>query len=473
MEFFGQLLSDNPYFSAGAGLLGVGAALAVLRQGALRGLFLLQRRYLTTVEITSRDPAYQWTTQWLAHQALSSGNHFTVTANVRSRPRALTGTASIDGSGSGTKAGFSSSQWNLSPAPGIHFLRWRGAWIRVQRERERGALLDLSTGQPFETITLTTVGRRPVLFTALLADARALVASQETGRLLIYTSWAGEWRPFGNGRRPRRLDSIILGTGVKERLVDDVREFLASAAWYEERGIPYRRGYLLWGPPGGGKSSFVQALASELGYSICLLNLAEGSLTDDRLHHLLNVLPERSILLLEDIDCAINNRCVGGDDVETLGNPPMSSLNGRHHLSNPSPHHLPPRVTLSGLLNALDGVASAEERLIFMTTNYRERLDPALIRPGRVDVQQHVGLAEEGQLRALYARFYPQHVHLAEMFATRVAPLCLSPAAVQGHFIRHKGDPLGAATEEVIIDEPGNTDCKGDESIQHRKKKHQ
>lgn len=151
----------------------------------------------------------------------------------------------------------------------------------------------------------------------------------------------------------------------------------------------------------------------------------------------------------------------------------MGSPRGRHPSGIPS-HHPGSRVTLSGLLNALDGVASAEERLIFMTTNYRERLDPALIRPGRVDVQQHVGLAEEGQLKALYTRFYPQHAHLAAMFATRVAPLRPSPAAVQGHFIRHKGDPLGAATEEIIMDEPGNMYCKeDDESIQHRKETHQ
>jgi chaperone BCS1 len=73
-------------------------------------------------------------------------------------------------------------------------------------------------------------------------------------------------------------------------------------------GIPYRRGYLLYGPPGSGKSSFIQALAGELGYNICLLNLSEPGLTDDRLNHLLGNTPERSILLLEDVDAAFNQR---------------------------------------------------------------------------------------------------------------------------------------------------------------------
>jgi mitochondrial chaperone BCS1 len=78
-------------------------------------------------------------------------------------------------------------------------------------------------------------------------------------------------------------------------------------------GIPYRRGYLLYGPPGSGKSSFIQALAGELGYNICILNLGERALTDDRLNHLLSNAPERSILLLEDIDAAFTSRKLQDD----------------------------------------------------------------------------------------------------------------------------------------------------------------
>lgn len=73
-------------------------------------------------------------------------------------------------------------------------------------------------------------------------------------------------------------------------------------------GIPYRRGYLLYGPPGSGKTSFIQALAGELEYNICILNLSERGLTNDRLNHLLTNLPERSIILLEDIDAAFAKR---------------------------------------------------------------------------------------------------------------------------------------------------------------------
>ncbi|XP_043541418.1 mitochondrial chaperone BCS1-like, partial [Chiloscyllium plagiosum] len=118
-------------------------------------------------------------------------------------------------------------------------------------------------------------------------------------------------------------------------------------------GIPYRRGYLLYGPPGCGKSSFITALAGELEYSICLMSLSDRSLTDDRLNHLLSVAPQQSIVLLEDVDAAFVNRDLAKE--------------------NPTRYEGMGRLTFSGLLNALDGVASAEARLVFMTTNHLDR----------------------------------------------------------------------------------------------------
>lgn len=85
------------------------------------------------------------------------------------------------------------------------------------------------------------------------------------------------------------------------------------------QGIPYRRGYLLHGPPGSGKSSFIQALAGSLSYDICLLNLSERGLGDDKLNHLLSNAVERSFVLIEDIDAAFNKRVQTSEDgLETI-----------------------------------------------------------------------------------------------------------------------------------------------------------
>merc|ERR1711925_59540 len=96
--------------------------------------------------------------------------------------------------------------------------------------------------------------------------------------------------------------------GVGEGIVQDVTEFVNSVSWYRDRGIPYGRGYLLHGPPGCGKTSFITALAGELEYSICVLNLSDRSMSDDRLQHRLADAPENSIILLEDIDAAFVSR---------------------------------------------------------------------------------------------------------------------------------------------------------------------
>lgn len=128
------------------------------------------------------------------------------------------------------------------------------------------------------------------------------------------------------------------------------------------------------------------------------------------------------------------------------------------------------RVTLSGLLNCLDGVTSTEARILFMTTNYLDRLDPALIRPGRVDVKEYIGYCSKHQLGKgfggsgykvcvvplskifvslgdMFLKFYPEaNELLAAKFVEGAVSLGkkLSPAAVQGHFLFFKGQPHAA-----------------------------
>jgi len=104
----------------------------------------------------------------------------------------------------------------------------------------------------------------------------------------VYKSWGAEWQPFGRPRLRRRLASVILSEGKAEAIREDFTRFLGSRKWYVDRGIPYRRGYLLHGAPGSGKTSFITALAGELGFDICVLNLGEAGLTDDRLAHVLS-----------------------------------------------------------------------------------------------------------------------------------------------------------------------------------------
>jgi len=162
-----------------------------------------------------------------------------------------------------------------------------------------------------------------------------------------------------------------------------------------DKGVPYRRGYLLHGPPGTGKTSFTQAIAGALKLNICYLNLSNGNMDDDGLNRALNNAPSQSIILLEDIDGIFVAR---------------ESVNqGRDG-----------GVSFSGLLNALDGVRSQEGRILFMTTNHREKLDPALMRPGRADFHAYLGNASFNQMKGLFLRFYSGHEKMANQFAQKL-----------------------------------------------------
>lgn len=180
-------------------------------------------------------------------------------------------------------------------------------------------MVDLKKGSPWESVVLTTLSRDRGVFNQLLNEAKQMAVDLQGGKTVVYTCWGLEWRPFGQPRRKRPLNSVVLDHGIKEKILADVKTFLAASNYYYDRGImqsphsdlpgiPYRRGYLLHGPPGSGKTSFIQALAGELDYNLCILNLSERGLTDDRLHLIFSIIPERCIMVLEDVDTAFSGR---------------------------------------------------------------------------------------------------------------------------------------------------------------------
>ncbi|KAH7889400.1 BCS1 N terminal-domain-containing protein [Phlebopus sp. FC_14] len=428
-----SILGDNPYFQAGFGLMGVGVGLTVLRQGIVFGSTALRRRLLVSLEVNNKDRAYEWFLAWMAHSASAASHGRTSSSWLRSHQ------LSVETAYEQRSNGSSSALFRLVAGPGVHWFKYRGAWMQMKRERETRSM-QLMSGTPWETVTLTTLSRDRNLFSQLLAEARDLAMKDQEGKLVIRTAWGIEWKPFGQPRRKRPLHSVVLDPGVSESVEQDIRAFLQRRQWYADRGIPYRRGYLLHGPPGSGKTSFIQALAGSLSYDICLLNLSERGLADDKLNHLLTNAPERSFVLIEDVDAAFNKR------VQTSEDGYQSS------------------VTFSGFLNALDGVASGEERIIFMTTNHIEKLDPALIRPGRVDLSVLLDDASSIQARTLFTRFYGESEgisaeeldymarHLEELVATEMREgRRISMAALQGLFIRNgPGDAMRECRELFV-----------------------
>jgi len=397
-----EWLMGNPYFTAGFALGGVGIATSLLRTSTSSLQSVLRRQLVMSLEIPSKDYAYQWVMQFLVNQRVHSARHLGIET-----------TYSKDVSGRQHVA------FDFVPSPGRHWIRYKGTFIKMERERQIKTV-DMSTGSPWETLTLTTLAWRPHLFAELLEEAKLAALAREEGKTIIYKDRGPEWQTFGTPKRIRPFDSVVLHGDAAEQIYTDVTEFLASHIWYLDRGIPYRRGYLLHGPPGCGKSSYVMALAGRLGYNICVLNLGDPGMTDDRLQHLLAVVPPRCLVLLEDIDFAVA---------------PSTPA------ANSGPYAGSTRVSFSGLLNALDGVVATEERIVFMTTNHFQALPRALIRPGRIDVNAYIGLASPGQLVQMFSRFFPGEVEKAEQFAVLCEGENLSMAEVQGYFMFFKNQP--------------------------------
>lgn len=248
---------------------------------------------------------------------------------------------------------------------------------------------------------------------AFLQAAIDTRAARETDTLSVYIPnpfHGGDWMRARLGSR-RPLASVVLKAGQGEALLADLERFFDSRERYAQLGIPWRRGYLLYGPPGTGKTSLVTALASELHLNVCTLSLASPIVTDEKIHTLLASVPQRSLLLIEDVDAFFRERDAA---------------------------HAQVKLSFSGFLNALDGVATQEGTVLFMTTNHVERLDPALIRAGRIDERVELGYADEEQLRRLYRKFHDDAA-AAEAFAREKAGQNLAPAAVQGELMRRFG----------------------------------
>ncbi|KAJ3835623.1 mitochondrial chaperone BCS1 [Lentinula raphanica] len=417
---------DNPYFQAGFGLMGVTVILGGLRKFATFADVFLRRRLLVQVEINNKDRAYPWLLSWMAHQNQIQQSARRRSASLLSKSHRLSLETTVEQHQNGS----SSVSFNLVAGTGMHWLKYRGAWMQVVRERDTRSM-QMMSGSPWETVTITTLSQDRDIFPQLLAEARDLAMRGQEGKLVIQTPWGTEWRPFGLPKRKRPLHSVVLDNGIAASIENDLQSFLS-------RRIPYRRGYLLHGPPGSGKSSYIQALAGSLNYNLCLLNLSERGLGDDKLTYLLSTVPERSFVLIEDVDAAFNKR------VQTSEDGYQSS------------------VTFSGFLNALDGVASGEERIVFLTTNHVERLDPALIRPGRVDFTQYVGDATPTQAQTLFERFYGtepvETIDVGQSLHDLVEEEIkngkrISMAALQGLFIRnHDAQSALAACRQTFLE---------------------
>ncbi|KAI9087586.1 hypothetical protein K1719_011366 [Acacia pycnantha] len=193
---------------------------------------------------------------------------------------------------------------------------------------------------------------------------------------------------------PATFDTLAMEPEKKKEIIEDLLTFSKSKDFYARIGKAWKRGYLLYGPPGTGKSTMIAAMANLLGYDVYDLELTAVK-DNTELRKLLIETTCKSIIVIEDIDCSLDltgqrkkkSEIASDDDLDKV-NADLGRKEAKEDGSSSSS-----KVTLSGLLNFIDGIwsASGGERLIVFTTNYVEKLDPALIRRGRMD--KHIELS--------------------------------------------------------------------------------
>ncbi|KFY30753.1 hypothetical protein V493_01699 [Pseudogymnoascus sp. VKM F-4281 (FW-2241)] len=478
----------------------------------------LQHYLMSTADIRIDDEMYNYVMGWVTQQKFSQANRrFIASTNINSRSwllwyenredeRDREGVDDIDENGIPI-AKHRHRKLRYTPGLGTHIFWYKGRLMVFRRSApsSRG-YVPISER---EEISISSFGRDPTKLKELLNECRKLFLDSDEDKTVIFrggnkpgtmseTAWVRS-----TARVSRPMSTVVMDESTKADLLADMRDYLHphTQRWYWNRGIPYRRGYLLYGAPGTGKSSLSLAIAGYFKLKIYIVSLNSPSMNEESLGTLFSELPQRCVVLLEDIDTAglTNARNSEASEDEAAVKKVQKDPSQPPSLVVGAP--AAGRISLSALLNVLDGVSSQEGRILIMTTNHIDKLDEALIRPGRVDMTIQFQLSDAAMMRTLFTSIFttlegdfPQakttmrdsHSNgslqngraksisaekssgdeqnadeeeehrkleakkiedLAESFTRAMPEGVFSPAEVQGYLLKHKRSPEIAARE--------------------------
>ena len=469
---------------------------------------------MSVVDIRTDDEIYNMLMTWVASQRFAQGaRRFVVNTNLSSRSWFLYRWDDDDDDEEGGEEDYSGRKQKkalaYTPTFGSHWFWYKGRLLIFRRTQ--GQAQGYLAVSEKEEISISCFGRNPWVLKELLHEARATYIKRDEAKTLIYrgTTRSGSTEPTWQrcmSRASRPFSTVILNEKVKQDLINDVTDYLDpnTRRWYSNRGIPYRRGYLLYGPPGTGKSSLSLALAGFFKMRIYIVSLSSVTSNEENLASLFAELPRRCVVLLEDIDTAGLTHTREGDTADTSSpavDEPTAMVPGQltpgTTTTTTTERKETGRLSLSGLLNILDGVASQEGRVLIMTTNHLEKLDKALIRPGRVDMIVKFDKADGDMTAAIFRAIFaplegddapPSKVAgdkyadvaealaaerrmaaerkkqreaimervevLATEFAARIPAHEFSPAELQGYLLKNKRDPEAAVkgVDEWVVE---------------------
>lgn len=393
---------------------------------------LLRQRVEGHATFRHRNEAFAWATYFLkTHPRFrSSARDIEVFAPEKiSRRKAIRSSTKEDGSKSDQDNKEIDTYFVPGPTFTMYFM-FQGTLFRAQtRERET------ASGSTDERVELTFWSFSKAPLERLVIHMKALYMANhedESKVPVLRFDDHGNWRK-SRSNDLRTFETLHLDGSLKEDIQRDAQWFFSEQGLkqYTKRSVPYRRGYCLWGPPGNGKSTLAQVLASELGEPLYVIDLNQRKLDDYKFSCAMSALPPRCIVLIEDVDAIFVDRKKENEEKSSA----KSS------------------VSFSCLINSLDGVDAATGRLLIITTNHLEKLDGALLRNGRVDRRFEIKNATKEVARELFVRWFkPDDAttakesiqELAEAFSQSIPNGLYSVSALQGLLLQSDDDPQRA-----------------------------
>lgn len=335
--------ASNPVFAGGVGTLAVGSAMYLMRAVPEKIIGALDRTFWTKVFVESLSAEYRDVDQFIEGR------------------RAKFFSRSLEMKDGSLKTGFGSG-WGT----------YDGTLFRYAKTKSTQQIA------PFETITVSFLTRDRRVVERFMADSRP----EEHRNSINVSIFGANGKGGGLRRRKRGLASVFVDDAIKQRLVERFTWFTSSEEWHAARGIPWKLGIILHGPPGTGKTSLIHALASDFGYNIKYIKSLHG------LGAAFMAGGKDDLFVIEDIDTISSG--LNRDGTEDI------------HINATEVHRSP----MHEILNAMDGMQTPDGLKFIVTTNHIERLDPAIVRPGRIDDVIEVGLLSLESARAMFKAFY-------------------------------------------------------------------